>query len=438
MGHRDRVDPIRHSQFACRVLAVTGAKRTITLWLAPSLLPICKDSPPLSPGVCLALDCETMPIAILHTLSTCAALAAVVALYGCGSISTRTDAQITGSRMTEPEYVEAMNRGLDLVRAKLEPLPKQPIKFSGNLFFAHGAAVRHISDRTLLQYVDLLRDAGVQRVDINPGVFPFRRSDADQADQIAKYDRVIQRIRDYKLELAINPEPNRGDMKISRLAGWEEECIALYSDLARRYRPDIFVLIHEPTTMAARMGITATAGEWKQFVVRTGAAVKKESPQTKLAAGGLAHEMEYFREFASVEDLDMLTVNIYDIGKLRDYNAMVEIANRAGKPIFIGETWRPPYAPASSANLEQLMTTSLGDERFRALDIKWLEVMAMYGSVMKMEAITAFWTTSFVKYVSDSGGSLDPRYNKQVIDGLAEGDRTATFDAFRELVKRYR
>ena len=353
---------------------------------------------------------------------TAAGLAIVVGLWGCGSVSAGA-AQRSGKRMTESEFLTAMNTGLDMIRAKIEPLPKQNIKFSGNLFFAHGAVVKFISSETLLAYVDLLRDSGVQRVDINPGVFPFRRGDTDN---IAKYDRVVQRIRDHKLELAINPEPNRGEGKFSSLADWEEECIALYSDLARRYRPDIFVLIHEPTTMAARLGIKATPAEWKQFVLRTAAAVRKESPGSKLAAGGLAHEMEFFRQFVDLKELDMLTINIYDMGQLRQYNTMVEMARRAGKPIYIGETWRSPYAPGPSENLEKMMTTSLGDDKFRALDMKWLEVMAMYASVMKMEAITAFWTTSFVSYVANSGGTLDPKYNQRVIEGLAKRERTST------------
>lgn len=362
----------------------------------------------------------------------------LVVLFGlsaCGSVSAGAS-QRSGARMTESEFVEAMNKGLDMVKAKLEPLPKSSLKFAGNLFFAHGAAVRQISADTLVAYVDLLKDAGVHRVDINPGVFPFRRG-ADP-DQIAKYDRVVKRIREHGLELAINPEPNRGEGKISRLADWEEECIALYADLARRYKPDIFVLIHEPTTMAARMGIKTTPAEWKQFVARTAAVVKKESPSTKLAAGGLSHEMEFFREFVNLDELDMLTINIYDIGQLRQYNQMVEMARRAGKPIYIGETWRSPYAPGRSANLEQLMTTSLGDERFHELDVKWLEVMAMYASVMKMEAMTAFWTTSFVRYVPNSGGALDPKYNQGVIEGLGKRERTNTFREFQNLVKKYR
>jgi hypothetical protein len=338
-------------------------------------------------------------------------------------------------RLTEQEFVDAMNKGLDAVRSKLERLPKNGIKFSGNLFFAHGAVIRNISTDTLIAYVDMLKDAGVQRVDINPGVFPFRR---DDQGNIAKYDRVVQRIREHGLELAINPEPNRGEMKLSRVADWEEECVALYGDLARRYRPDIFVLIHEPTTMDARMGTKGTPEDWRRFVQRTAAVVKKESPKTRVAAGGLSKEMDYFRTFVQMNEVDVLTINVYDIGQLSRYNEMIEMARRAGKPTYIGETWRSPFVTGPTANLEELMTVSLGDEKFRALDIKWLEVIAMYASVMKLEAITPFWTTSLVAYMENSRGVLSSEYNTRVIQGLARRERTPTFNEFRELVKKYR
>lgn len=331
------------------------------------------------------------------------------------------------------QYISALNTQLDGVLRSVERRSRQPLVFSANLFFAHGAAIKSVPLDTLIRYADGLKEAGAQRIDINPGPFPWLNQDAET---IAKHDSLIRHIRRLGLQLAFNPEYNRGSIKIKRFSDWETAALKFYAELARRYQPDIFVLAHEPTTMADRMGIRTTPRQWRDFVVKTAAVVKRASPKTRLGAGGLAKEIEYFREFASLTELDVLTLDIFNPEQLARYDEMIRLAKRAGKAVYIEETWRPPYfAPRGwrRETLDTYMATGIGDAAFQKLDAKWLAAMAHYASARQLEAVTPFWTQTFFVYDPDGRGGLDPRFNVKVINALKSGGRTDTFRAYQRL-----
>jgi hypothetical protein len=343
-------------------------------------------------------------------------------------------------QLSEQQYRSGMKKGLSSVKSITEPQKHHPLQFAVNLFFAHEGVIEHVDLDVLTKMVDAFRDLGVDRVDINMGLFPWKSTDPAQ---IAKYDAVIRHIRDAGLQLAINPQYTAVRHRVASLEGWTAAALPVYEEIARRYKPEIFVTIHEPTTMNKRMGVEADAAAWRDFARAAAAAVKRVSPRTRCGAGGLDTEIEYFREFASLPELDVLTINIHGLAGLKTCNEMVKIARGAGKGVYIEETWRPAYyvRPKSQwwkrDTLETISGTGIGLRSYQDLDIEWLETITEYASVLGLEAVTPFWTQTFFAYVPEGGHAFRGDYNQHVMEAVRRGDRTETYHAVERLIQRY-
>ena len=338
--------------------------------------------------------------------------------------------------ITEAQYLSAMEQALRSVKATAASQPQQPIEFSANLFYAHEAMIEHIPQPVLLRYADALLEAGVQRVDINPGLYPWVGQDQES---IGKYDALIAHLRAGGVKVVFNPQYSPTYHRVKDMQEWRAKALPVYVELARRYRPDIFIVAHEPTTMAARMGAKASVTAWRDFAQEAAEAVKRASPRTRCGAGGLYWEQAFFDAFLTLEVLDVVTLDIYNLAGLKTYNRMIKKARRKGKPVYIEETWRPPYYHKQPGmSLEQISMTGVGKASFMRLDIQWLETMADYAGAWGLEAITPFWTPTFFAYVQRGGYAVDPAYTTRVMQAIERGERTDTFKAYRDLIRRKR
>ena len=345
----------------------------------------------------------------------------------------------TGPRagLTMEQYRERLEGGLAAVDAITARQERHPLRFGANLFFAHEGLIEHVPLDVLEKEIDAFHAMGLDRVDINMGLFPWR--DRDEGI-IAKYDAVVRRIRDAGMDLAINPQYSPVRHRISSLDAWTRASLPVYEQIARRYRPEILVTVHEPTTMNARMGVDAGPREWKEFAQAAARTVKRVSPTTRCGAGALASEAEYFMAFLGLSDLDVLSVDIYGLKGLKGLNRMIGMAHRAGKPVYIEETWRPPYTSPRARrrkSLETISATGIGLLAFQGLDAAWLRAMTGYASAWKLESITPFWTQTFFKYVSKRGDGLGREYNVEVMEAIRRGERTATYRAYQDLIREY-
>ena len=341
--------------------------------------------------------------------------------------------------LSKEQYLSGMNQGLDAVERKTRWQRKNRLRFSANLFYAHGGLIPYVPLDVILEYVDALEEAGVDRIDINPGLSPWLN---DDEAIIGKYDAVIAHIRARGLELALNPQYTQGDLIVEKFADWERASLQVYAELARRYRPEIFVVVHEPTTMAKRMNLQTTPLQWRRYAQAMARAVKRASPTTRCGAGGLASEKRFFDAFSTAAAIDVLTLDIYGLKDLKTNNEMIGVAKRAGKPVYIEETWRPAYYSPSMGpvdTLEALSATGVGDRDFEDLDARWMQILAAYASVMGLESFTPFWTQTFFAYADpgEPNGALDWSYASQVIAAIETGQRTRSFEVFRELVRHY-
>ncbi len=342
-------------------------------------------------------------------------------------------------------YSRATSHALDEIAAKVtESLREHSthphrLTFSGNLFLAHGAFIPYFQLGTLLRYADALKEAGVGRIDINPSAVAFLNPSGPQ-DAIGKYDRLVKHIHDdLHLELAWNPEFNRGDIPLKTFRNFTEAALRSYAEMAGRYHPEIFMVIHEPTTMAARVRLKVSPEEWVGFARRAAEIVKKESPRTRIGACGLFYERPYFDAFVALKDIDVMAVDIYDLGHLEVYNDMIRSARAAGKSIYIEETWRMPYQPPGRAagSLEAASSRDIGEERYAKLDQKWLETLALYASAWGLEAFTPFWTPTFFKYAGRDGNAISYEYERGVAEAVDKGERTDTFRKYQEIIRHY-
>lgn len=194
--------------------------------------------------------------------------------------------------------------------------------------------------------------------------------------------------------------------------------------------------------MAKRMNLQVTPLQWRRYAQATARAVKWVSPTTRCGAGGLASEKRFFDAFSMAAGIDVLTLDIYGLKDLKTNNEMIGVANRAGKPVYIEETWRPAYyspSMGSVESLEALSATGIGDRDFEDLDARWMETMVVYASVMGLESFTPFWTQTFFAYagLDESNGALDWSYTSQIVAAIETGQRSKSFDALRELIQRY-
>jgi len=334
--------------------------------------------------------------------------------------------------LSPEEYGQRLEQALEEVGGRIPETARRRIEFGLNLFIAHEAWIGAVPREALIGAVDAFQEAGVDRVDLNPGQFPWLEGDQDTID---KYDAAVARIRQHGLKLGLNPQVSTFRHEVSSFAQWRQRAVKLYAELARRYRPDTFVVVHEPSTMAARLGLKVSVEDWLDFARDTARVVKQSSPGTRIGAGGLASEREFFEAFARLPEIEVLTLDIYGVQELKVYNRLIHAARAAGKPVYIEETWRPPYfQPRPGLTLDSAMLKSVGSQRFQELDLQWLRVMTAYAQANGLEAIIPIWMFALFAYVPGEGDLAEPAYNRAVLEAIARGERTATFRALQELV----
>ena len=181
----------------------------------------------------------------------------------------------------EAGFISAVNGTIRSLLAALGA-PTRPVVFSANLVFAHGSVIANAPLDALLNYVDGLKQAGAQRIEFNPGVTSL----ADP-NVMAKYDALVAHIRQLGLGLAINPEVNPGEVGSKpAFQDFQNAALPAYQQLAARYQPDNFVIVHEASTMDGRLGLTTNVAAWHNFILAAAPLIKAASPHTRVGAGG--------------------------------------------------------------------------------------------------------------------------------------------------------
>jgi len=337
--------------------------------------------------------------------------------------------------LTEAEYIKAMTEALQAIIKRHRPKAPNKLVFRANLFFAHETAIKNMPLDILKAKVLALKEAGVKGVDINMGLYPWLDRDMEA---IQKYDALIEFIRAQGLTLALNPAYAYVYHRVDNFKDFEEKAEKAWLMMADRYKPDIFVVAHEPSTQSMRMGFETGPRVWADFVKRMARKVKMASPGSRIGAGVHSGEERYFAEFVKIEELESISFDIYTVKGLVAVNRMIPKAKKAGKAVYIEETWRPPYVGSEAGlDLDYKMARGVGLERFARIDCLWLEMITIYASIWGLEAVTPFWTQAFFWYDRERGDALDQGYNLKVIEAIALKKRTSTYGKFSDLIKEY-
>jgi len=338
--------------------------------------------------------------------------------------------------ISRDQYLAEMNRALDRLGTTSDrpAVARGRVQIHANLFLAHEAFIAGTPVSTLKRATDAFKEAGVAQVDLNMGLFPW--VDGDQAT-IGKYDAVVEHVRASGMRVAVNPQYSPLRHRLNGFAQWRQRALQIYGEIAGRYRPDVFVVVHEPTTMASRLGARRTTpSDWSDFAREAARLVREKSPSSLIGAGGLSTEQEFFNAFAKMREIDVLTLDVYQLRTLATYEEMVRTARANGKPVYVEETWRPPYyRPEPGRTPDQISVQSVGDPAFETLDVKWIRMMMAWAAAQGVEGITPVWMQTFFAYGSEGTGAFDPEYLRRVIAAIDKGERTQTFRALKDLAR---
>lgn len=321
---------------------------------------------------------------------------------------------------------------------------------SANIPYANGAVIDLIPVSILLQYIEGLQAAGAQRIDLNPGV-----TSIDDPVAVAAYDAMVAHIRELGLQLAINPTVVGGEFGFNpAFQDFVQAATTNYPALAARYQPDNFVIVHEPTTQNARLGIYASPQDWDGFIRSVAPLVQAASPHSRLGAGAFydAAEDAYFRDFATIPVLDFMTLDIYTDQTFPGFDSWIQLARNAkdpthpdGKGVYIEETWAPKYLPPLPPDWQALPggTNSIAlvgacNPVFADMDAHWLQTMAMYASANQMEAVTAFDTECFFSLGPDGHDKpFDSVFVANTQLAIQNGQLTSTAQAYLAINRQY-
>jgi len=355
---------------------------------------------------------------------------------------------LAAETIIEAEFISAVNGA---IRGLLSTVgtPTRPVVFSANLVFAHGSVIANAPLDALLNYVDGLKQAGAQRIEFNPGVTSL----ADPS-VTAKYDALVAHIRQLGLGLAINPEVNPGEVGAKpTFQDFQNAALPAYQQLAARYQPDNFVIVHEASTMDGRLGLTTNVAAWHSFILAAAPLIKAASPHTRVGAGGFLNgalvflsnqENVYWQNFVTIAPLDFMTMGIYNADTFDQYIYWASLAHANNKGVYIEETWAPQFLPSPlppaalnpfgylTSSLDNLSIVGPCNPDFAGMDANWLQAMSAFASFYGMESIAPFTTETFFALGTtghDKPG--DSTYDAAVLQTLQQGKLTATASAYR-------
>ena len=332
----------------------------------------------------------------------------------------------TPGSLTEQQQIANLEKRLNALIGALQNLPEQKVGFGGQLGFGSGGWLIKTPVDAYLKEVDAIKAAGADRLAINLVT--------NALDPVVeqKYDAIIARARADGLKIELNPSVKLNNQKMS-FSQWEATALEFFPKIAARWHPDIFVVVHEPSTMDIWMGSQATAAQWADFAAKTAAAVKAVSPNTLIGAGGLPiPDQAAIQAFMKLPQIDLITVDLYNLTDFPVAAQLVTQAKAAGKTIFNEETWRPNGNPLSPA-------INTGDPAYAPVDQLWMKAVSLFAATNGLNAVTPFNTETYFTYAAPGTPvtALSPVYEGQVVAAIEAGQRTATYKAYESAIAEF-
>jgi uncharacterized protein (TIGR03437 family) len=315
------------------------------------------------------------------------------------------------------QFIAGVESAIDTLTGSLPTGNNAPLVFGGQNMFSYGLGVAHWNPQLEIDYLDGLKAAGVQRVDFNPAVTTINDPAA-----LANLDVMVRHARQLGMLLSINPEYIVGEFNVTQFSDFTTMAIETYPALVARYQPDNFVIVHEPSTQTARMGITATPAQWVTFIEAVEPLVKAASPHTRVGAGDCSHcnENDYFSAFVLIPTctssnlasgcLDFMTMDLYSdaTADFLEDEGWAQAAHANNKTVYMEETFAPhdlgqvpPGGVQSNPDgAEAYSLVGTCDTVFEGMDQAWLLGIAQFDLAYGMEGMTTFTTQTFFLYTN--------------------------------------
>ena len=313
----------------------------------------------------------------------------------------------------------------------------------------------------VLLNLDRLQQLGVRGVKVAvkyPVLMPsFPRSQ----DYLNFYRRVGEELRRRNLKFLVQMTDGFREPAFSALpvepyyAGltWERyrrEKRQMAETIIREIRPDYLTVQNEPGTQAHNTGLPMTVQNVTDLLEYVTRGLDKRGVRVG-AGAGTWEDLAYAQSLARIVALDYLDLHIYPVN--RDYVSerafrFVEIAQRAGKRVVLGEAWlyKVRDQDLRAGNVAAAPGAFARDvfSFWEPLDARFVTAMVKFSHGGKIDFTSFFWSRYFFGYVdySEQTGRLPPAELFRLANAAAGRNMAAdpprltqTGETFQRLIK---
>jgi hypothetical protein len=309
------------------------------------------------------------------------------------------------------------------------------LEVGGIHFFAHENNISSTPSTALTGYLRLLHSAGISRVGLHLGSFPWLcDSDSDPgcalaSQAVARYDAIFQEAQTLGLNIRVLL-PIAASQRLPTV-GWQDYTTSVLAMLQRvldRYPGDIDqVGLHEPSSVeklilqAQTPGATLSPDDWRHDLVDPVCALAQARAiacSASLIPGPREHPHAEWRflDAAILSRADRLGINniqLYGLNTsvIEASEEMVQqfadgvLESGASGPargrhqVFINAAWRPAW-PATAGRPLESNAAGVGCAELQDADLSYLGALMAWSRALRIGGVNVFYTTGFAAQVT--------------------------------------
>jgi hypothetical protein len=232
----------------------------------------------------------------------------------------------------------------------------------------------------------------------------------NSAQYLAFYEKVMRAIQAHGMQAMIETDPSDQDnYQGVTLQSWEQDQLQTAQSILNNLKPNYLTLGTEPDTVAKLTGLTQIESPtaWANSIQYVTQNIKNQG-DTKIIAGTdawIKDATDYAQAVAKVPGLNGFSVHMYPVSPTANANLITigKIANQAGLPISISETWLYKTDPENSADAGASNDSIFYLDAFSfmaPLDQAFLSDMVTYAKDFNGVWVSPFWTQYFFAYLN--------------------------------------
>lgn len=376
----------------------------------------------------------------LWLLSLLAATAPLAIEAGCARPMVAEPAAQAAEGAVPPEYVELYGLLESWLQSFEEPVEKRPPrgaarpKFGVHLLVAdsnRGPLLLRSGEMVGVELtLDRFLDMGVKGISLAIGYPLLVDGFPDASRYLEFYKQVAGAVRERGMSLAVEQiivfnrsvfspfDLNFEGLTMADFVAAERQMAQTIID---ELSPDYLTIIHEPDTFAVLTGLAEFNEPSAAIAFVTDIAGSLDRRSTLVGAGtGTWSPLAYVEGFAATT-VDYIDLHLYWTypQAIQDAYAMVDIANRHGKRIIIGEAWLYKSNGNGFEGTASLRSWETGFRRdvfsfWAPLDIRFHTALVKFAESTGADYVSPFWTNYYFAYVDYSPKTKDQGYARLV------------------------